>query len=169
MTLIEGRTNAQSISKGNEVTVWKDYLQSHVHCSLFTIATIWKKLKYPSMDKENISYINVCVCAYIYTHSETLFSYKQRHFQQQMDLEGIRLNEMSDGERQGFPGGDGGKEFACQHRRRKRIRFNPWVVKIPWRRKWQPTPAFLPGTFHGRGAWWAIVQGVAKSQTQLSN
>ena len=86
-----------------------------------------------------------------------------------MDLEGIRLNEMSDRERQGFPGGDGGKEFACQHRRRKRIRFNPWVVKIPWRRKWQPTPAFLPGKFHGRGAWWAIVQGVAKSQTQLSN
>ena len=23
--------------------------------------------------------------------------------------------------------------------------FNPWVRKIPWRRKWQPTPVFLPG------------------------
>ena len=22
--------------------------------------------------------------------------------------------------------------------------FNPWVGKIPWRRKWQPTPVFLP-------------------------
>ena len=30
-----------------------------------------------------------------------------------------------------------------------RPRFNPWVGKIPWRRKWQPTPVFLPGTFHG--------------------
>jgi len=27
--------------------------------------------------------------------------------------------------------------------------FNPWVGKIPWRRKWQPTPVFLPGKFHG--------------------
>jgi len=24
-----------------------------------------------------------------------------------------------------------------------------WVRKIPWRRKWQPTPVFLPGEFHG--------------------
>ena len=27
--------------------------------------------------------------------------------------------------------------------------FDPWVRKIPWRRKWQPTPVFLPGEFHG--------------------
>ena len=26
---------------------------------------------------------------------------------------------------------------------------DPWVGKIPWRRKWQPTPAFLPGESHG--------------------
>ena len=24
--------------------------------------------------------------------------------------------------------------------------LDPWVRKIPWRRKWQPTPVFLPGT-----------------------
>ena len=28
--------------------------------------------------------------------------------------------------------------------------FNPWVRKIPWRRKWQPTPIFLPEESHGR-------------------
>ena len=28
-------------------------------------------------------------------------------------------------------------------------RVNPWVGKIPWRRKWQPTPVFLPGKSHG--------------------
>ena len=28
--------------------------------------------------------------------------------------------------------------------------FAPWVGKIPWRRKWQPTPVFLPGESHGR-------------------
>ena len=27
--------------------------------------------------------------------------------------------------------------------------FNPWVRKIPWRRKWQPTPVLLPGKSHG--------------------
>ena len=27
--------------------------------------------------------------------------------------------------------------------------FDPWVGKIPWRRKWQPTPEFLPRKFHG--------------------
>ena len=28
--------------------------------------------------------------------------------------------------------------------------FNPWVCKIPWRRKQQSTPVFLPGKFHGQ-------------------
>ena len=32
----------------------------------------------------------------------------------------------------------------------KRRRFNPWVKKILWRRKWQPTPVFLPGKSHGQ-------------------
>ena len=34
-----------------------------------------------------------------------------------------------------------------------------------WRRKWQPTPVFLPG--ESQGAWWAAVYGVAQSQTGL--
>ena len=44
--------------------------------------------------------------------------------------------------------------------------FGPWVVKIPWRRKWQPTPVFLPGNSMDRGTWQATVHGVAKSQTK---
>ena len=28
--------------------------------------------------------------------------------------------------------------------------FNPWVGKIPWRRKWQPALVFLPGESHGQ-------------------
>ena len=31
-----------------------------------------------------------------------------------------------------------------------RCEFNPWVGKIPWRRKWQPTPIFLPRNSHGQ-------------------
>ena len=41
----------------------------------------------------------------------------------------------------------------------RRSRFDPWDGKIPWRREWQPTAVFLPGDFHGRGAWWATVHG----------
>ena len=32
----------------------------------------------------------------------------------------------------------------------RRPGFHPWVGKIPWRRKWQPTSVFLPGKSHGR-------------------
>ena len=28
--------------------------------------------------------------------------------------------------------------------------FDPWVGKVPWRRKWQPTPVILPGKSHGQ-------------------
>ena len=41
-----------------------------------------------------------------------------------------------------------GKEPAPQRRRQKRRGFDLWVRKIPWRRKWQPTPVFLPGESH---------------------
>ena len=36
-----------------------------------------------------------------------------------------------------------------------------------WRRKWQPTPVFLPGESQGWGAWWAAIYGVAQSRTRL--
>ena len=48
-----------------------------------------------------------------------------------------------------FPGGSSGKESTCQWRR-WRSGFSPWVGKILWRRKWQPTPLFLPGEAHGQ-------------------
>ena len=47
----------------------------------------------------------------------------------------------------GFPQWLSGKESACHCRRRG---FDPWVRKISWSRKWQPTPLFLPGKFHGQ-------------------
>ena len=41
-----------------------------------------------------------------------------------------------------------GKESTCQCRTCQRLGLNPWVKKILWRRKWPPTPVFLPGEFH---------------------
>ena len=58
------------------------------------------------------------------------------------------------------------KESGCQCRRWTRHGFNPLVGKIPWRRKWLLTPAFLPGKYHGqRNLVGYTVHGVAKSQT----
>ena len=48
----------------------------------------------------------------------------------------------------GLPHGVSGKEPGCQCRRHSRRGFNPWVGKIPWRRKWLPTPIFLPRESH---------------------
>ena len=58
-----------------------------------------------------------------------------------------------------------GKESACQSSRRE---LDPWDRKIPWSRKWRPTPVFLPGKLHGQRNLVATVHGVTKSQTQLS-
>ena len=40
-----------------------------------------------------------------------------------------------------------GKESSCLYRRH---RFNPLVGKMAWRRKWQPSPVFLPGKSYGQ-------------------
>ena len=56
--------------------------------------------------------------------------------------------------------GASGKEFTCQC---KGYWFDPWVGKIPWRRKWHPTAVFLPENTMRRGAWWAAVHGATES------
>ena len=61
-----------------------------------------------------------------------------------------------------FPGGARGKEHVCQCRK-----LDPWVGMIPWRRKWQPTPVFLPGEFHGQRNLAGYNSWGCKGQTQL--
>ena len=50
----------------------------------------------------------------------------------------------------GLPRGTSGQELACPCRKHKRHGFNPWVRKIPWSRKQQPTPVFFGGEAHGQ-------------------
>ena len=68
---------------------------------------------------------------------------------------------------QGFQGCTSGKDLACQCRRHERCEFDPWVRKIPWRRKWQPTPVFLPGESHGprslAGTQWDMTEATEHS------
>ena len=62
--------------------------------------------------------------------------------------------------------------FICDYVNIRRPGFDHWVRKIPWRRKWQSTPVFLPGKSHG---WRSLVHGVhtlhvvVKSWTWLSD
>ena len=57
-------------------------------------------------------------------------------------------------------GGASGKEPACQCQRHKRCEFDPWVRKIPWRRAWQPTTAFLPEKSYGQRSLVPTIHGV---------
>ena len=68
---------------------------------------------------------------------------------------------------EGFPQWLSGKESACQCRR---LEFNPWVGKILWSRKWQPTAVFSSWKAHRqRSLAGYIVRRVAKSWTRLSD
>ena len=47
----------------------------------------------------------------------------------------------------------------------RRLRFSPWVGKIPWRREWEPLHYSCLENSMDRGPWWTTVHGVAKSWT----
>ena len=51
----------------------------------------------------------------------------------------------------------------------KRLGFHPWVGKIPWRREWQPTPAFWPGESHGQRSLAGYSPWGCKSRTRPSD
>ena len=70
-------------------------------------------------------------------------------------------------EGKGLPGWHSGKESICQCKRHRRHRFNPCVKKFLWRRKWQSSPVFLPGKFHGQRNLAGYSLWGLKSQTWL--
>ena len=90
----------------------------------------------------------------------TLSEPRERSATQGHSLEGLMIGIQIP---RGFPGGADHNESACQCRRHRRHRFNPWVRKIPWRRTWQPTPVFLPGKSHGQRSL-AVCRGAMGSQ-----
>ena len=68
----------------------------------------------------------------------------------------------------GFPGGSVVKSPPASARRHKRSGFNPWVGRIPWRRRWQPLQYPCLENAMDRGTWGAMAHRVVKSQTRLS-
>ena len=49
----------------------------------------------------------------------------------------------------------------------RRLGLDPLVEKIPWRRKWLPTPVFLLGQSYGQRSWTTIVHGIARVRSCL--
>ena len=50
----------------------------------------------------------------------------------------------------GFTSDSAVKKVLLQCKRWKRLVYDPWLGKIPWRRAWKPTPVFWPGKSHGQ-------------------
>ena len=67
-----------------------------------------------------------------------------------------------------FPNGSQVKIHLQCRRQRRRV-FDSWVGKIPWRRKWQPTPVFLPGESHWQRSLVGYNPKVSKNRTRLSD
>ena len=65
----------------------------------------------------------------------------------------------------GFPGGTSGKDPACQCRRHKGCKFDPWVEMILRKRAWQLTPVFLPGESNGQRSLVGCSHGVSELDT----
>ena len=60
------------------------------------------------------------------------------------------------------------KNLPAIGRRLKRLEFDPWIGKKPWRRNWLPTLVFSLGKSHGEWSLVGSVHGVTKSETQLN-
>ena len=64
-----------------------------------------------------------------------------------------------------------GKAPTCNaedHLQHRRLKFDPWVWKFPWRREGLPTPVFLPGEVHEQRSLWATVHGIARLRHDLA-
>ena len=55
------------------------------------------------------------------------------------------------------------KDNSCLLKEKSFLKASSYAGVSDMRRKWQPTPVFLPGESQGRGAWWAVISGVAES------
>ena len=56
------------------------------------------------------------------------------------------------------------KKLPASAGRQRRHRFDPWVGKVPWKRKWQATPIFLLAKFRRQRILTGYSSWVAESQ-----
>ena len=131
---------SKQVKKGS--LLWADLLEKHTHPSsvqLYRCRTWWAEDKFVQRERCHL------LCVGRYSASQDLWPL-------------LLLSHVAPGSTHikgicclmGLPRWCKGEESAWQCRRYKRCKFHPWVGKIHWRRKWQPTPVFLPGELHGQ-------------------
>ena len=98
-------------------------------------------------------------------HQITVNIGKKSHLTNHLYVKGWVCIIISDYSVNGFPDGASGKEPTCQCRGQE-MQFDPWVRKIPWRKR-LPTPVSCLENTMDRGACQATVHGVTKSWTWL--
>ena len=115
----------------------------------------WLEFKYPKVVKKPKGR----ALNYLYIFLKMILLFLGEHF----SLDSKALLTWLSKEGRNFPDGASGKEPTCQFRR------HPWVEKIPWRRHGNPLQYSYLENPMDRGAWQAIVHGVAKSWNNWSN
>ena len=113
------------------------------------------KLLHVLFSVKAIRLANIRMYTHTYTHAHIYFLYMclciNHIFNREICLLGSMNSwefESSSSLERGVPGG-AVVDSACQCRRCRRLRFDPWVGKIPWR-TWQCTPVLWPGKFCGQ-------------------
>ena len=91
-----------------------------------------------------------------------------KHFQLKKKILEVKLTNLEVPRKNiSIPGGANGKEPSCESRRLKRFGFNPGSGRSPGGGHGNPLQYSCLENPTDRGAWWATVHGVAKSQTHL--
>ena len=111
---------------------------NYTYCDHFTI---YVNIESCHTSETNTLYVNyTSVFKMWYAHTKEYYSALKKDW-----WHGWTWGTMS------FPGGSVGKDSSCSVGdclQCRRLEFDPWVRKNPWRRRWQPVPVFLPGKSH---------------------
>ena len=99
-----------------------------------------------SLKQKELKYMKKIITRWLYGPLESMISSLLGPGVKAADLDHILHSFIQSG----LPRWCSGKESTCQCRSHRGCEFNSWVGKIPWRRKWQPTPVLFTGKFHGQ-------------------
>ena len=107
-----------------------------------------KFLRVPDTPFHKLSHPHYCSCYHLNknSHLSTFLGILEDYLNPKKSLLGKYYYSLFT--YKGLPWWLSGKEFAGQCR----CGFDPWIGKIPWRRRWKPTPIFFPVKSHGQSS-----------------
>ena len=129
---------------------------SHI-CLSFPLCSQLHLLLYKIFTLQRMEFCEPALCSDLFPWPCLIWSHKHLKDGNSMSHSSLQLHNLTQWVM--HSGSSDSKESACQFRR---WRFGPWIWKIPWRRKWLPTPVFLPGESHGQRSLVATIHGGLK-------